>query len=96
MINRVLIAFFLFIVGASKSFCQTKFKITEAKNFYLNTKSGHYKGTEKIPFKEVIIRDLRFDSTKLGYIKDFGICRIILGSPGSQKLTQLVNSYCPE
>ena len=73
--------------------CQEKFEISSAKELLLPFFSKTFDRVEKIPFKEIIIRDFRFDSSKLGYIRNYGINKVVTPGSSSEYLTTKINHY---
>jgi hypothetical protein len=71
---------------------QEKKNFTEAKEFFLNP-SGLSREKTTIPFKKVIIKDFRFDTTKLGYVINKGISRIVIKENPSSFVTKTINEY---
>jgi hypothetical protein len=89
--NRILIAGLVYLLIGITSFSQSKTSLTGAASFKLDIAADEkYNGTGKISFNQIIVRDYRFDSTKLGYSKSR---QIIFDSPSSQAFTSLLNSY---
>lgn len=97
---KLALSIFLFLcVSRINPYCQENFNIIKAKSFYIDIKNKSFEGKQKIPFKEIIVKDYRFDTTKVGYIvawdKNDGTAykKIDLGNNSSDKLTEMINKY---
>jgi hypothetical protein len=93
MHTGVAILFYLIICLSLPGRSQEKFDISKAREFVLPAVKKTFHHKEKIPFSEIVIRDFRFDSTKFGYIRDFGISKIVSPVPVSGYLTEKINYY---
>lgn len=74
------------------SISQEKKSFTEAKEFVVNL-TERYKEPFSIPFKQVIVKDFRFDTTKLGYINNNGLSRIVTKEKASISISNAINEY---
>jgi hypothetical protein len=93
MMAKIFIISFLILSFPLKNKCQEKFEISTADGFMLPFFKETFNRQEKIPFKEIIIRDFRFDSTKLGYIRNYGINKVVVPGSISEYLTTRINYY---
>ncbi len=87
---KIILLHIICLIAISSTYSQNKFDISDAETFYLNINDQTYDGPERIPFKEFIIKDFRFDSTKFGYIKK---TKISLKKNNSEGLSEFLNTY---
>ena len=93
MFARIFIASLFILCLPFTGKCQEKFEINKAQELLLPFFSETFDRHEKIPFKEIIIRDLRFDSSKLGYVRHYSINKVVAPGPISEYLTTQLNHY---
>jgi hypothetical protein len=74
-------------------FGQKKIDLATAEPFILDLKGEVYMGSGKIPFKEIIVKDYRFDTTKYGYIRLRGTRKIVFDSNSSVAFSSVVNNH---
>jgi hypothetical protein len=89
--QRLLIICLLLTVSMG-SFSQKKADLSTAGTFVLDVGGEKYEGKEKIPFKDIIVRDYRFDSTKLGYINN-RVRKIVLKNTSSLAFTSALSEH---
>jgi len=87
------IAFFFVLINASVTYPQKNFHIENAETLKLNFLSGLSTVSASIPFKEIIVKDYRFDTTKIGYITNGEINKIVLQGNSSFYFTKILNEY---
>ncbi len=87
---KIILLHIICLITISSTYSQNKFEISDAETFYLNINNESYDGPERISFKEFIIKDFRFDSTKFGYIKR---TKISLKKNNSEGLSEFLNTY---
>ena len=85
--------FFLLTITVTKSFCQNNVSFDKAKVQQIDFPSKSYHGDEKIPFSEIIITDYRFDTTKIGYMRNYDFYKIVFPQTSSIYLTRVINDY---
>lgn len=88
-----ILLFILFFSTVTYNWCQGNFQIPAAKTLHLSLESGSFEQSYKIAFKEIIVKDFRYDTTKFGYIKDNGIHKISLKNNSSAGLAELLNNH---
>lgn len=71
---------------------QNTFDLRQAKSHYLEFSGKKFSGQEKIPFKAIEVIDFRYDTTKIGYIKQSGYAKIVFPESSSASLTRILNS----
>jgi hypothetical protein len=59
---------FIFCALSCKLFAQVQFDIAKAEKYTLKLSEETFESSLKIPFTGIIVRDYRFDTTKLGYV----------------------------
>ncbi|HEX7906359.1 MAG TPA: hypothetical protein VF487_20940 [Chitinophagaceae bacterium] len=75
-------------------YSQQEYNVTSLSSYILDMEGQKYAGAEKIPFKNIIVKDYRFDSTKLGFIHAFGgHNKIKFSSSSSNSFTNYLNKY---
>jgi hypothetical protein len=85
----------LFIIGfmglALSSIAQRN-DIASASPVTIDVDGEKYDGDVKIPFRDIIVKDYRFDTSKLGYIKN-SVKKIVFNTPSSATFTSALNDY---
>jgi hypothetical protein len=92
--RRLIIAGLLFLAPGLVCFSQKKNDLAAAGSFTLNPGDEKYDGKEKLPFRNIIVRDYRFDSTKLGYINNKVRKIVFRSTSSSEAFTTILNGYC--
>lgn len=72
---------------------QENYDLSEAGQWEFVLPSVTSKWDGKLPFNSIEIKDFRFDSTKLGYIKRGGIKKIVVKNGVANGLTSFMNAY---
>jgi len=84
----------LFFPLCPNLYSQQEYNVTSLGSYTINMEGQKYEGTEKIPFKNILVKDYRFDSTKLGFIHSFGgYKKIKFSSTSSNSFTNHLNKY---
>ncbi|MGC4039179.1 MAG: hypothetical protein QM764_24685 [Chitinophagaceae bacterium] len=91
---KVILSFLLTLL-AMLCFSQEKKNFTQSREFALKLED-RYKGSETIPFKTITVKDVRFDTTKLGYVYNVykhSLNKITTKESSSNSLTNTVSDY---
>lgn len=75
------------------SYGQKKIDLSTAEPYVLELKDEVYMGGGKMPFKEIIVKDYRFDTTKYGYIRVKGTRKMVFDVNSSVAFSTLANNY---
>ncbi len=91
--SRLFFCCFFFSVWFSGS-GQQEPDLTAFPSFTPDLNSERAEGNQKIPFRSILIRDARFDTTKLGYIYASEYKKINFPVNCARGLEEMLNNYC--
>jgi hypothetical protein len=83
----------ILLFATAMAFAQRKTDLGTAEPYMLELNKETHGGGGKIPFKEIIVKDYRYDTTKYGYIRVRGVRKMVFDANPSISFSSLLNNY---